>query len=70
MGADAVPALTLGLSDRDYDVRKHVATALGAVGPPARGALDALRAASRDADDEVAAAARDAIGRITAGATP
>ena len=70
VGAEAVPALTLGLSDRDYDVRKHVATALGAVGPPARGALDALRAASRDADDEVAAAARDAIGRITAGATP
>ncbi|HYH65281.1 MAG TPA: HEAT repeat domain-containing protein, partial [Urbifossiella sp.] len=70
VGVEAVPALTRGLSDRDWDVRKHVAVALGAVGPPARSALDALRAASRDADDEVAAAARDAIGRITAGSTP
>lgn len=70
VGAEAVPALALALSDRDSDVRKHVAVALGTVGPPARGALDALRAASRDADEEVATAARDAIGRITAGATP
>jgi HEAT repeat protein len=69
IGAEAVPTLTLGLSDKDYDVRKHAAVALGTVGPPARNALGALRAASQDADEEVAAAALDAIKKVTAGKT-
>jgi HEAT repeat protein len=70
VGAEGVPALTVGLSDRDYDVRKHAAIALGVVGPPARSALDALRAASRDADEEVAAAALDALKKVDAGKMP
>ena len=69
IGAEAVTALKLGLSDKDYDVRKHVAIALGTVGPPARDALAALRVASRDTDEEVAAAALDAIKTVTAGKT-
>ena len=53
--ADAVPALTAGLTDPDSEVRRASAAALGSFDPAdAAPALPALRKASRDRTDDVA----------------
>jgi HEAT repeat protein len=40
--APAVPALTKAITDRELSVRQASVKALGAIGPPAKGALPAL----------------------------
>jgi len=60
---EAVPALIkLLTSDRENEVKRHAATALGSIGN--RSALPALEKAARDADFYLSQSAREAINKI------
>ena len=69
LGGDAgpaVPALAAALSrSTDVSVRQRAAWALGKIGPPATGALDALKQAADGDDPRLARLADRAIEQIT-----
>jgi hypothetical protein len=63
--AEAVPALTEGLTAADNDpLRRALAQALGDVGPEARPAAPLLRALLKQEDQDVRRAAEEALGKI------
>jgi HEAT repeat protein len=64
IGTPALPALTSALGDRDADVRRLAAEALGAVRLGASSALPELYRLSSDSDYRIAEAAREAVRRI------
>jgi HEAT repeat protein len=65
-GQGAVPALSRALSDRAAGVRCEAAWSLARIGPPAKDALDALKAAAQDPDVTARVAAEEAVKRIAA----
>lgn len=62
--SDSVPALTRSLTDFRPDHRRNAAAALGAIGPKAASALEALGAVAQDPEFSVRVAAQDAIDAI------
>jgi len=63
--APAVGALAAAVSDApEMSVRQRAAWALGQIGPPAAGAIDALRRAESHEDARLARLARQALERI------
>jgi HEAT repeat protein len=64
--AKVVPALIEALHDKDHDVRRGAALALGSFGRQARAALPALQCAQSDRDARIREAARIALARIEA----
>jgi HEAT repeat protein len=68
-----VPELTGALKNKDVDVRRPAAFALGSIGPAAADAVPALAEALKDQDEDVriyAAAALRWIGPAAADAVP
>ena len=70
IGAAAVPALTVALSNDRVETREHAAEALGYLGEEAAGAIDALELAAADADPQVRIAAASALGQVGESAEP
>lgn len=64
IGRDAVPALVEALGDRNVQVRRQAALALGRIGPDAEQAVPALSAALGDGDEQVRRNAARALGQI------
>jgi HEAT repeat protein/S1-C subfamily serine protease len=62
--AEAVPLLAAVLKDGDSVVRKNAASALGTIGPPARGVVGSVIALLKDTDLEVRRSAALAVDRI------
>jgi vesicle coat complex subunit len=62
--AQTVPALIEALKDRENDIRRSAAIALGSLGASAKESIPALQAAQRDRDARVREAARVALSRI------
>src|SRR5205807_6150971 len=60
----AVKALIEALKDKDADVRKNTAVALGRIGKEAKDAVPALSAALKDSETDVRGAAALALGRM------
>jgi len=67
-GPDAVAPVARALGDRDVNVRRSAAAALGLFGADAKGASAELTAASKDEDPSVQNAAADALRQIQADA--
>ena len=60
----AVRQLIVTLNDKDAKVCVNAAVALGAIGPGAKAALEALKTASEEGSPELKAAATEAIKKI------
>jgi HEAT repeat protein len=73
LGAEAAPAvpdlikILRGNDAHIFPVRLAAAAALGAIGPAAAGATEALKRASRDKDDRLREAAAEALKKVRAG---
>lgn len=64
LGAKAIPALVVALSDKDATVRELAARSLGAIGPMATPSVDALASALSDRAAKVRAASGWALSEI------
>jgi HEAT repeat protein len=61
---DVIPVLVKALADGKTEARARAAAALGRMGPPARGAVNALEAAAKDPDQLVRNAATRSLEQI------
>jgi HEAT repeat protein len=67
VGKASLPALQESLNDKDWEVRRWAAIALGQMGEPGRGALPALQTATKDRDEDVREAAAEAVKKLEGG---